>query len=187
MIHILAATRNRFEFATADAINEAGGIAIVPRRVWFDTEGATNFAPFLPGYIFLALSEAQWHEFHNGPLYAPKYRNGEAIGRAILPPFRKVLDILPRTWADFQGFAARAEAECLRRIDQHETGLKAAKYRKGDRLRIFGDLMYGQLRDHIAEFQRLDPQGRVIATVPSVTMLGKPMTVTLQPGQVEAV
>jgi hypothetical protein len=180
MIHILASTANRHEFNTADAINEAGGIAIVPRRVDI-VDGQPVYRPFLPNYMFLALTEAQWHEFHNGPLYWMKpQRSGEPV-RTILPPFRKVLDILPRTWADFQGFAQRAEMACERRMEQWETGLKVARYRKGDKLEILGGLLFGQLQGQIGEFLHLDGHGNIVA---KLEMMGKPIKATLQPGDV---
>ena len=184
MIHILASTSTRYEFATADAINDMGGIAIVPRQVTI-LDGKAVYRPFLPNYMFLALSEAQWHDFHTARLFWLKpQRNGDPV-RTILPPFRKVLDLLPRTWADFQGFAQRAEMACQRRIDQHEAGMRVASYRRGDKLQIIGDLLDGQLHGQIAEFLHLDQQGRIVATVKGVQMMGKPIRVTLQPGQVE--
>ena len=183
MIYILASTANRYEFQTADAINDAGGIAIVPRRVDI-VDGQPVYRPFLPNYMFLALSEQQWHQFHNGPLYWMKpQRNSEPV-RTILPPFRKVLDILPRTWADFQGFAERAEMACQRRLEQWETGLKVARYRKGDKLEILGNLLFGQLQGQVAEFLHLDRGGKIVATV---EFMGKPIKATLEPRDVQGI
>ncbi len=186
MLYILASTANRHEFQTADAINDAGGIAIVPRRVDI-VDGQPVYRPFLPNYMFLALTEAQWHQFHNGPLYWMKpQRNGDPV-RTILPPFRKVLDILPRTWADFQGFAERAEVECDRRIEQYETGLTVARYRPGDLIQIVGNLLHGQLEHQIAEFLHLDGKGNIVAKVRGVEIMGKPITATLDPKDVRGI
>ena len=185
MIHILASTRPHHEFATAAAINAMGGIAIVPRRCDV-IDGQPVYRPFLPNYMFLAISERQWHEFHAGPMFHDRPRKNGAT-RTILPPFRKVLDILPRTWGQFQEFAERAEFACQRRLDQWETGIKVARYRKGDKLQIIGDLLDGQLSGHIAEFMHLDKRGRIVATVQGVEMLGKPITVRLEPGDVQGI
>jgi len=183
VIHILASAKTHHEFATADAINDLGGCAIVPRKVII-RDNKPIFTPFMPNYIFLALTEAQWHEFHAGPLYWMKpQRNGEPV-RTILPPFRKVLDILPRTWADFQDFAVRAEMACQRRLDQWETGLRVASYRRGDILQIIGPLLGGQLNDPVAEFLHMDAQGRIVAKVRGVEILGKPVNVALRPDQI---
>jgi len=186
MIYILASTQTRYEFATSDAINDMGGIAIVPRRVDI-LDGKPVYRPFLPNYMFLALSEAQWHQFHTARLFHMKpQRNGEPV-RTILPPFRKVLDILPRTWADFRAFAERAEQACQRRIDQWETGLRVASYRRGDMIQIIGDLMGGQLHDPLAEFLHLDRQGRIVAKVQGMEMMGKPVSVTVRAEQVRGI
>lgn len=186
MIHILASARPHYEFATARAINDLGGIAIVPRRVDM-VDGAQVYRPFLPNYMFLALTEGQWHQFHGARLFWDKpRRNGDPV-RTILPEFRKVLDLLPRTWGDFQAFADRAEQACLRRIEQYETGLKVAAYRRGDKLRIVGNMLDGQLAGHMAEFMALDTQGRIVVKVVGMEMMGKPVTATLKPGQVQGI
>jgi hypothetical protein len=186
MIYVLASARPSYEFTTARAINDMGGIAIVPRRVDV-VDGKPVYRPFLPNYMFLALTEAQWHQFHTGRLFHDKpQRNGDPI-RTILPEFRKVLDLLPRTWGQFQAFADRAEMACLRRIDQWETGLKVAAYRRGDKLRIIGDMLDGQLSGRMAEFMALDTQGRIVVKVTGMEMMGKPVMATLKPGQIEGI
>ena len=182
LTYILATSRYNFEFRTADAITELGGFAVVPRRVEITKrkDGTTgyDYHPFIPNFIFAAMTEEQWFSatrkriFHAGK---------------ILPPIRRQLDILPRTWSDFQDFADRAERACDHRIEQHEAGLKVARYRKNDVLRIIGsDLLDGQLKDQFAKFIRLDQNGRIEAHVDGVLMMGKPVVVTLDPGSVMA-
>jgi hypothetical protein len=180
VIHILASTRPHYEFAIADAINDQGGIAIVPRRLDI-VDKRPVYRPFLPNYMFLALTEQQWHLFHGGPLYWMKPRRNAEPQRAVLPPFRKVLDILPATWGQFQGFAERAETACDRRMEQWETGIKVARYRKGDKLQILGGLLFGQLHGQIGEFLHLDGHGNIVARL---EFMGKPITATLDPKDV---
>ena len=185
-LRILAITKRGAEFATADAINDMGGMAVVPRQVTIipakgDQPARYDYRPFLPNYLFLSLTEAQWYQCRQDRLFIAR----EGV-RTILPEFRRVLDILPATWADFQGFADRAEMACNLRIEQFETGLRVARYRPGDRLRIVGDLLDGQLRDRLARFVRMDG-GKVIAEVDGMTMLGKPVTARLDGWDVEGI
>jgi len=187
-MYILATTRTGNEFATAEAINAMGAMAVVPRKVQHipaqNGKRATyDYRPFMPQYIFLAMTEAQWHETHTAPIYWIK-PNGE---RGILPAPRRALDILPRTWADFQAFAHRAELACARRVEQIERGDAVARYRRGDKLRILGDMTQGQLRAEVATFLRLDAKGRIVAESVGVEVFGKPFTMTLDAVQVEAI
>jgi protein involved in polysaccharide export with SLBB domain len=179
VIYILASARARYEFDTEAAINDAGGFAVVPR--WVEIIPAKDgkpermeYRPLLPRMMFLACSESQWHQFHGKRLHGP---NG------ILPPIRRDLEILSRTWADFQSFAARAEQECEYRIAMHEQGRKVRNYRRGDIIRIIGtDMLDGLLRDQLARFVKLD-KGKVIAET-SVMFMGKPVTARLDPAHV---
>ena len=177
-LYLLARTHASAEFATADAINDAGGFAVVPRAVSIvpakdGKPERVEYRPLLPRMLFLACTEAQWHLFATKRLHGPQ---------GILPPIRRELDILPRTWADFQAFAARAEQECEYRRGLHEAGRKVRSYRPGDMLRIIGgDLLDGQL----GEFIRLE-HGRVVVQT-KLVMMGKPVVARLQPGEVMGV
>jgi transcription antitermination factor NusG len=196
-MYILATTRTNHEFATADAINAMGALAVVPRKVQHipaqnGKRASYDYRPFMPQYIFLAMTEAQWHEIHSRPMYwdkpVGKTKDGQIITkRIILDPPRRALDILPRTWADFQAFAHRAELACDRRIEQIERGDAVARYRRGDKLRILGDMTQGQLRAEVATFLRLDAKGRIVAESVGVEVFGKPFTMTLDAVQVEAI
>lgn len=179
MMHILTHAAQSHEFATADAINELGALAVVPRRVDFAPDGQSySYRPFLPNYLFCVMTEAQWHSIHRDRLFRPD--------GSILPPIRRILDILPRTWGEFQGFAARAELACEYRIEQFETGRKVRRYKAGDRLRIIGDMLDGQLRDKLARFIKLDGKGGIVVQVEGLEFMGKPIRATLKPGQAMA-
>ena len=198
-MYILATTRTGQEFATADAINSmmhrpdpdgdlrpAGALAVVPRRIIIapgkDGKRATyEYKPFLPNYVFLAMDELLWSRIIS--------RNKATIlrddrHRTIQPP-RHQDDILPRTWASFQTFAARAEIEAQRQIDTFEAGQRVTRYSKGDKLRIIGDMMDGQLHGLWARFLRME-NGRAVVEPEGMTMLGKQITVRLEPGQIAA-
>ena len=45
----------------------------------------------------------------------------------------------------------------------------------------------GQLRSQVAEFLRLDGKGRIIAQSVGMEIMGKPFTMTLDAGDVEAI
>ena len=199
-LYLLCTTRTHHEFATANAINDMthrpdptgdlrsmGAVAVVPRRIKQtearDGKAASyDYAPFMPQYIFLAMSDAAWHQTQSAPLYNVNTK-GERI---ILQPPRKVLEILPRSWAECQGFAHRAEIACDRRIEQIERGEAMTRYRKGDKLRILGDVATGQLRPQFAAFIGLTAKGQILAESIGMEVLGKPFKVTLDPGDVEA-
>ena len=83
-----------------------------------------------------------------------------------------------------QGFADRAERDAAFRIEQWETGLRVARYRRGDRVRIMGDILFGELANLMGEFVRIDRKGRIIVRAEGKTMLGRPIEVTLDPSQV---
>ena len=119
MTYMLCSARQHFEFKTADAINDMGARATVPRRIEItkrpDGTFARDYRPFLPNFIFVAMSEEMWFSITRKRLF---------LDGVILPPIRRELDILPRSWADFQGFAQRAEVACDQRLEQHEAGLE---------------------------------------------------------------
>lgn len=182
MIHILCAVRSRHEFNTAAAINAAGAFAAIPRRVditpaKYGKPERIEYRPLLPGMMFLACTESEWHAFHSKRLQGP---NG------ILPPIRKELDILPRTWSSCQDFAARAEQECEYRREMHERGRKVANMRPGDMLRIIGtDMLDGQLRDHLPKFARMERGQMLIET--NLTIMGRPVIARVRPDDVQGV
>lgn len=182
MTFILASARSSYEFRSADAINDMGGYAVVPRRIEItkrkDGGWDTDYRPFLPNFLFVSVTEEMWFSLTRKRLFS---------AGTILPPIRRQLDILPRTWADFTAFAQRAELACDLRLEQHEAGLKVARYRKGDMLRIIGDeLLTGQLQDKLAKFIGVNAAGQIEAEVQDITMMGKPVTVRLGPGDVMA-
>lgn len=187
ILRILATAPRGREFAIADAIDALGGLAVVPRQVTIteakDGKAAIyDYRPFLQNFLFLSLDALLWHRIQT--------RAKGCILRTddgrILPPPRRQLDILPRTWADFQGFADRAELACELRIEQHETGAQVARYRQGDILRILGDLLDGQLRDKLAKFISMEG-GKIVVEVQGMDMMGKPLLARLDGWDVEGV
>lgn len=181
MIYILASTKRAAEFDTANAINAMGGLAVVPRKVEVvpakdGKPERMEYRPLLSRMLFLACTESQWHQMQTERLFGPQ---------GILPPIKRDLFILPRTWGDFQAFAQRSEQECAYRIEMHEMGRKVRNYRKGDLLRIIGgELLDGQLRDRFARFVKLD-KGKVVAET-DVMMMGRPVVARLDPTHVTA-
>jgi hypothetical protein len=177
-LHILARTHSGKEFATAKAINDLGAYALVPRKVSIipakdGKPERIEYSPLLPRLMFLACTEDQWHQFSAKRLHGP---NG------ILPPIRRELVILPRTWSSFQDFAARADQECEYRRGMHEQGRKVRNYRPGDMLRIIGgDMLDGQL----GEFIKLE-HGRIVVQT-KLILMGKAVVARLQPGEVMGV
>jgi hypothetical protein len=201
MMHILARVRSGHEFATADAINAMmhrpdqdgdlrpiGALAIVPRKVIVmpakDGKAAyPDDRPLLPGVMLLAMDPLTWHRLKSN---RKGYILMDKKGRKLHSP-HKIEDILPRTWSGVQSFAERAEMEAQRQEDRFQAGLKVVRYKAGDKLRIVGDLIHGQLRDHFARFLRIDGKGRIEAMVEGMEMMGKPVKVTLQPHDVDGI
>lgn len=193
MLYLLARTKARHEFATADAINDLGAVAVVPRKVFTtppkDGKPANyDFRPLIPGAMFLAIDPITWHRIKSNQ---KGYTLHDAQGRKLRAP-TMIEDILPRTWSGgrdggVQGFAERAEMEAQRQVDRFEAGLKVVRYKAGDKLRIVGDLIHGQLRDHFARFVRIDDKGRIEAVVDGLEMMGKPVHVRLQAHDVDGI
>ena len=174
MIHILASTSTRYEFATAEAINDMGGIAIVPRTLEIARDAKRNRTtedkPVLGGYMFLALTPSLWHRIKDGIL---------AQGRRI--PIWHRADIGPREWLRVQAFAAEVEADYQYRAamvdDMGRPRQYLAPYNVADKLHILG----GDLE---ARFIR--SLGTVDAPMieASVTMFGREITVKLDADKV---
>lgn len=187
-LYLLAQCKPGKEFATADAINGLGSLnniltlAVAPRRVSTrprkDGKGDTLVdLPLLPGILFIAIDPDTWHRIRRRD---PWHVLRDGLGNVLRPP-SKSEDILPRTWESVRGFAHRAEQEALRQEENFEAGLRVRRYRKGDRLRIVGDMLHGQLRGYVVNFVGLDDKGKIVAEVEGMQMLGKPVNVTLDP------
>lgn len=189
---MLARTHSRHEFATADAINELGALAVVPRKVAVIEATKTEprrreDVPFVSKYIFLAVTPEQWHRVHTGRLYAPS-------GKLLPAPIR-VLEINPSEWrgtkngnGGCQGFFTRAEEAYQRRAEQFDTGGTVARYKRGDKLRIIGpDLLTGQMSVQIAEFIRMDQHGRADVHFNGLAMFGRPISTNISLDQIEGI
>lgn len=191
-IHLLARVHSRHEFTTAQAINAMlhrpdpdgdlrpiGAVALVPREVIIipakdGKPERIDYRPLLPRLMFLACTEAQWHQFQTQRIYGPA---------GILPPIRREFDLLPVHWAGLQAFAARAEMECAYRIGCHEAGKKVANMRPGDIIRMIeatiGDV---DLAGRLGKVVRTE-RGKVHVQT-DVELMGKRVVVRLDVGQI---
>jgi hypothetical protein len=194
-MYILARVRSGKEFDTADAINAMlhrpdpdgdlrpiGALAIVPREVIIQRanpkinkpERITYF-PLLPRMMFLACTEAHWFRFQSQPMFNAK---GE-----LLPPIRREFEILQRSWAGFQDFAARAEQDCTYRIARHEMGKKVRRIRPGQIVEMInatvGDVdLAGRM------FKVVKVHGGKVHVQTDVELMGKAVVARLDPEQV---
>jgi transcription antitermination factor NusG len=182
MMYILATTRTNHEFATADAINEMGALAVVPRKVTITPakDGQPeriDYSPLLPRMLFVACGEDQWHHMQAKRLHGL---------RGILPPIRRQFDIIPRTWDEFKKFAQAAEQECAYRIGMHEAGHKVRSIRPNDIIKM--------IEGHIGDYELAGRMGRVIKVEggkvhvkTDIEIMGKPVTARLDPQQVQGI
>lgn len=194
MMYLLAYVNSGREFDIAHAINEIGALAVAPRMV--EVIKATPkvpahfiYVPFAPGYLFLAVTEAQWYDIRTKRLTRTK-PNGVI---ATLAPPSLVCHINEAEWRGTRngaegvlGFLQRADLACDRDAEMFEAGRRVRRYKHGDRLRIVGDLLDGRLRDKFAKFVGLDAKGNILAVVEGLEMMGKPVRATIPPGQAMA-
>ena len=191
-IYLLARTHSRKEFDTADAINAmihrpdpegdlrpTGAVAVVPREVIITParDGkpeAITYRPLLPRLMFLACTEAQWHDFQHKRIYGPA---------GILPPIRREFDLLQVHWAGLQAFAARAEMECEYRIGCHEAGKRVKKMKAGQIIRMINATIADvDLAGRMGRVVRMEG-GKVLVET-DVLLMGKPVVARLEPGQI---
>lgn len=188
-LYLLAQCKPGKEFATADAINDLGALAVAPRRVSTrprkDGKGDTLVdLPLLPGILFIAIDANTWHRIRSRD---PWHVLRDGLGNVLRPPNileeikKRKKEVTPKAWESVRGFVQRAEEEALRQEVNFEAGRRVRRYRKGDRLRIVGDMLYGQLRGYVVNFVGLDDKGKIVAEVEGMQMLGKPVKVTLNP------
>lgn len=139
MSHWLAYAPARREFEARDAIAALGIHAIVPRRVDLIRHGKRRFpdavvSPILPNYLFLDITDAQWHQV------------------AHLPTIRLTLmGIGPKDWRDVQIFATATEADFASRMAEIDAGSRVSEYQPGDALKIIS----GALSNQMATFRRI--------------------------------
>ena len=162
-LHLLAYAPRGQEFEIADAVNAMGAIAIVPRMVELirlpkQRRPQISESPFLPNYIFCALTPDEWHA-------APK-------------ELATVRFIGPQNWRRVQAFAQQVESDYQHRMAQIEAGNRLSEYNHGDVLEILGGVMQGQL----ATFRRLI-EGKVpmIEAEVQMQLLGRPVIATVDP------
>ena len=195
MIYILARVHSRHEFNTADAINNMthrpdpdgdlqpiGAVAVVPREIVIERadpgankKESITYRPLLPRLMFLACTEQQWFQFQSHRLF-------NQFGQ-VLPPIRREMDILPRSWAGLQAFAARAELECDFRLERFNAGKRVGKIRPGDVIRMIDATIADiDLAGRMGKVLRV--QGGKVFVQTDVQMMGKPVVAELQPRQI---
>lgn len=182
MMYLLTRTHSRKEFATADAINDLGAYALVPRKVAIipakdGKPERIEYSPLLPRMMFLACTEEAWHQFSTKRLHGPS---------GILPPIRRELVILPRTWDSFRDFAARAEQECEYRRGAHEAGKRVKKMKPGQIIRMIkATIADVDLAGRMGRVVRME-SGKVLVET-DVMLMGKPVVARLDPRDVMGV
>lgn len=173
-LHILAYCPRGHEFDLADAINEGGGLAVVPRKVELvrlpkQRRPQIVESPLLPNYLFAALSPDQWHN-------APR----ELSTVKFIGPneWRRVRDFAARVEMDYQNRMADLERQmAAQKQDQHRR-IFLSEYAPGDTLEILGGVMQG----YMATFKRLH-EGAVpmIEAEVQLTLMGRPVTARIDP------
>jgi len=135
--YLLATVRAGQEFDTATAINEAGGLAVAPRKVEL-TRHATHHkwgpveSPILPNYVFCAVTPAAYHAAIR------------MLGRDGIRP-RTAMRFDKRQWAKVQAYAQRAEADYQVRMGQIEGRKYISPYNPGDALQLLGGALIGRM------------------------------------------
>ena len=135
--YLLAYVRSGQEFATANAINDEGGLAVAPRKVEL-VRHATHHkwepveSPLLPNYVFCAVTPAQY------------YTAGQALQVHGIRP-RMVMMFDKRQWVNVQAYAQRAEADYQFRMEQAEGRKYLSPYSPGDALQLLGGALIGQM------------------------------------------
>lgn len=178
MIRLLAYARPGDEFSITDAINDMGALAIAPRRFAMIRDRKQNGKhvpgelPALPGYIFAAVTDAQWHIMHWGFMIK---------GHRIAP--RVVTRIDPREWLTVQAYAERAEMdyqiaeEVSRRPDLKDYG-----FTQGDPIQLLCESLTGAM----AKFNRVIQHNGQPMIEADTQMFGQTVKVKVNPAQVVA-
>ena len=186
MIHILATAPTGREFATADAINNLGGMAVVPRTVEEIRDKKRKHImaelPAMHNYMFLSVTASQWHQINGGVMI--RLESGH-LKRVMV---RTVRDILPQEWPRVQLFVAEIEMDYQHRMASIEhaaweaahpgTRPYLAPYNIGEKLPLLG----GDLE---AYFVRSLGTADAPMIEAEITMFGGPVRVTLDPAKVE--
>lgn len=176
MIYILTYTQH--EFAVTDAINDMGALAMAPRRFAMIRDRKQNGKhvpgelPALPGYVFTAMTEAQWHIMHRGFMIN---------GHRVTP--RVVVQIDPREWATVRTYAERAEMDYQIALDQQ--GRPADSnfgFTQGDQIQLLSKT----LRDTIAKFNRVIQHNGHPMIEADTQMFGQTVKIKVDPSQVVA-
>jgi hypothetical protein len=193
MIYLLCTTRSGAEFATAEAINAMmhrpdpdgdlrplGAVAIVPREVIIERakDGKPEritYRPLLARMMFLECTDAHWRQFQAKRIFS--------VTGQPLPAIRREFEILPRSWAGFQDFAARAEQECEYRRAMHEQGKKVRRIRPGQIVQMINATIGDEdLAGKMGKVVRVE--GGKVHVLTDVELMGKAVVARLDVGQV---
>jgi transcription antitermination factor NusG len=187
---ILAFAAPRHEFAIADYINSTGGIASAPRHVeLIRAQGnkpaeAREIARW-PGYIFVNISEADWHRLTKRRLVIPSRHTDATTGevttrqKSVNPPVM-IREIGTTQWAMVQALLELAEAEYQVNMGAIERQLAEGKARpklvtpkRGDLIQILDGLFAGMTATVTDNGQ---------AVVNGLEIMGRPVRVSAASG-----
>ena len=188
MTFILATTRTHHEFATADAIVAAGGHALVPReaelvRLPKQRRPTIVERPYLPGYIFLSLTPAQWHQIKkDGKIhFTPKREILPAEWDRYVTPFVQHIETFYQyCMEDIDRQMAEIQRMTDEEVKRAEAILKLPKLNRGETIKLLGGIFAGQ----DAIFEGIDDSGQapvLKVTIKGVQMFGKSVQIAVDP------
>lgn len=182
MIYLLCYAPPSLAFATADAINDMGFLAVAPRMVVMDRNRKTDKrfvtdAPALDGYIFAAMPEPEWHRVRGSLRH-----DGKCLA------LHRLEDIDPRQWVRVQACVQRIEADYQRAMGDYERQQHDGKprpyvcpYNVGEAIKLLG----GEMQNTLARFKRLVLVNGVPVIEAEVQMFGQAVPVKVDPVKTE--
>lgn len=127
-----AYVRTGKEFDAQEECETLGITCHVPRRVDMIRQGKRRrpdpvVRPFLPNYVFIEATPAQWHDLKDTKLIRTTMGIGDGNARLV------------------HRFIARVEADYAQRMAQIEAGQRVDEYNEGDALEIIAGPFAGML------------------------------------------
>ena len=185
MMYILAYAPSGKEFATADAINALGALAVVPRKVEETRNKERKHviieSPALPNYMFLSISERIWHKIMAGMLVKGKTTHIHTVAEIGSKEWERVQNFLAEVEMDYQYRMALIED---REWQSRHPGPPPserpyiAPYNVEEKLHLLG----GDLEARF--IQSLGTQAAPMIEV-EVTMFGRPVKAKVEPDKVK--
>lgn len=160
-----AYVRTGKEFDAQEECEALGITCHVPRRVDMIRQGKRRrpdpvVKPFLPNYVFIEATPAQWHDLKDTKLIRTTMGIGEGNARLV------------------HRFIAKVEADYAERMAQIEAGQRVDEYSEGDCLQIIAGPFTGQL----ATFRRIaEGAGIFPEIVAELELMGQATRVRLDP------